>query len=73
MKPEFCKGDCHLFQTSFTSIAADRENGRDVVVGALEGLESEQFIPANDRVETELEVQFKPGRNTADFTLMSGK
>ena len=55
------------------SITANRETGRDVVVGGLKGSESEQFIPANYNVKTELEVEIKPGRNTADFTLTSGK
>ena len=55
------------------SITANRETDRDVVVGELKGSESEQFIPANYNVTTELEVEIKPGRNTADFTLTSGK
>ena len=55
------------------SITANRETGRDVVVGGLKGSESEQFIPANYNSKTDLEVEIKPGRNTADFTLTSGK
>lgn len=55
------------------SIIANRETGRDVVVGGLKGSESEQFNPVNDNSKTELEVEIKPGRNTADFTLTSGK
>jgi hypothetical protein len=55
------------------SITANRKTGRDVVVGGIKGAESEQFIPANYNVKTELEVEIKPGRNAADFTLTSGK
>jgi hypothetical protein len=54
------------------SITANRETGRDVV-GGLKGSESEQFIPANYNSKTDLEVEIKPDRNTADFTLTSGK
>jgi len=55
------------------SITANRETGRDVVVGGLKGSEAEQFIPASYNMTTALEVEIKPGRNTADFTLTSGK